>query len=189
MAYLSQVEYPKRAKDRGIEGKVYSLCGGKGWKSDSNRKDQRRWYTCSLGNKAYSKFKWLVDSGQNNGEIVRTRFVAPFTFQLPKNENSRWNTYYFSVCLFFLLDILRLHLATLKAWFKGLFKTMYRRRFWKTEMNQTLHSQSMLFAGWRICWGTRLGYYWVYDWVKSLSSILAWKMTSNMRSTKGSLMI
>lgn len=90
MAYLSQVEYPNQAKDRGIEGKVLLRFvvekDGKVTQIEKIRGDD---ILAASAIKHIQNSSGLWIPGKNNGEIVRTRFVAPFTFQLPKNENSR----------------------------------------------------------------------------------------------------
>ena len=83
LTYLAKVEYPTQAKDLGVEGKVLLRFvvekDGSISQIEKVRGDEML---------AIAAAKHLVNSngmwipGRNNGEIVRSRFVAPFTFKL-----------------------------------------------------------------------------------------------------------
>ena len=83
MTYLAKVEYPTQAKDLGVEGKVLLRFvvekDGSISQIEKVRGDDML-AAAAIRHIKNSGGKWVP--GQNNGESVRSRFVAPFTFKL-----------------------------------------------------------------------------------------------------------
>ncbi|MEC8836093.1 MAG: energy transducer TonB, partial [Bacteroidota bacterium] len=83
LTYLAKVEYPTQAKDLGVEGKVLLRFvvekDGSISQIEKVRGDDML-AAAAIRHIKNSGGKWVP--GQNNGESVRSRFVAPFTFKL-----------------------------------------------------------------------------------------------------------
>lgn len=83
LTYLAKVEYPTQAKDLGVEGKVLLRFvvekDGSISQIEKVRGDDML-ASAAIRHIRNSGGKWVP--GQNNGESVRSRFVAPFTFKL-----------------------------------------------------------------------------------------------------------
>ena len=83
LTYLAKVEYPTQAKDLGVEGKVLLRFvvekDGSISQIEKVRGDEML-AAAAIRHIKNSGGKWAP--GQNNGESVRSRFVAPFTFKL-----------------------------------------------------------------------------------------------------------
>ena len=83
LTYLAKVQYPTQAKDLGVEGKVLLRFvvekDGNISQIEKVRGDDML-AAAAIRHIKNSGGKWVP--GQNNGESVRSRFVAPFTFKL-----------------------------------------------------------------------------------------------------------
>ena len=88
LGYLAQIEYPKEAKDLGVEGKVLVRFvvekDGKLTQIEKIRGDDM-FAASAIKHIQNSSGRWIPAT--NNGEPVRSIFVAPFTFKLNNNND------------------------------------------------------------------------------------------------------
>ena len=90
LTYLAKVEYPTQAKDLGVEGKVLLRFvvekDGSISQIEKVRGDDML-ASAAIRHVKKSSGQWIP--GSINGENVRSRFVAPFTFKLRNSEQKK----------------------------------------------------------------------------------------------------